>query len=102
MADLLKQIKVEVIVSKFALIGPTEACLESEGVGDIELLPADDASCRLFGFLYDKGTVSEVEYIAVLVHEAGEDALLQPVIDSPRISIHEDILLTGVTMQITD
>ena len=73
-ANLLKQVQIEVVVCKLALIRPTEAGFQGERISDVKLFPANDTRCGFFRLLYGKGAVREVENVTVLVHEAGEDA----------------------------
>lgn len=67
MAHLLKQILIEVEVSKLALVSTAEGSLASKRIGNPKLLPHDHSHGGLLGLLDQEGAVIEVEEVGVLV-----------------------------------
>lgn len=74
MAYFLQQILVEVVVGELSLIGAAETGLQSEGICDAKFFPDGHSCSWLFCFLHCKGAISEIENLAVFVHETGEDS----------------------------
>ena len=100
-AHLLKQVLVEVVVRELALISSTEAGLASKSVDNAELLPHHHPSSRLFALVSRKSAIFEVEQLCVLVQQAREDSLLySPVVLPSTVAVAEDVLLSGVAVQI--
>jgi hypothetical protein len=90
--------EVEVLVGSPG--GSAEGRLESERVDQLELLPHNHSSRRFLGLLDLEVTVIEVEVIAVLVEEEGKDALLESVGTLVRAPVHEQVLASGVAVDI--
>ena len=67
----------------------------------MELLPHDHSSSGLLGLLDLEVTVIEVEVIAVLVEQEREDSLLESVGALVGAAVHEQVLASGVTMDVT-
>jgi hypothetical protein len=101
MPVLLKKVRTEMVVRVLALVSPTEGSLQSEAIGDAELLPDDNTCCAFFRFLHSKVAISEIENVAVLVEETWEDLFLEPIVNFARVTIHKDVLLAGVAVDIT-
>lgn len=99
-AYFLQQIQIKMVVGEFALVRSTEASLERKSVRDVHFLPHDNTSCRFLRLLHRKGTIGKVEYITVLVHQAREDALFQTIVDATTVTVHEDVLLARMAMQV--
>jgi len=90
------------IICEFSLVGSCKRGLESETVGNALLLPDDHSGRGFLGLLDSEVAIGEVEYVAVLVEQAGEYLLLQPVIDLPRVAIHKHVLLTRVPVNVAE
>ena len=93
MTHVLQQLNIEVIVSIFSLVRPTEACLEREGVGDAYFLPHDYSGCSFLCFLHLERAVRKIEHVQVLVDQFRKDLLLHSIVDSPRVAIHKNVFL---------
>jgi hypothetical protein len=93
---------VKVVISEFALISTAEASLQRKCVRNAKLFPDGDAGSRLLCLLDRKRTISEIENVAIFVHQTWENPLLQPVVNSATVSVHENILLATVTVQIAN
>ena len=102
MTHPLKKLLVEMVVRKLSLIRTAEAGFKRESVYDAHLSPDGHALGALLSLLNQKATVRKVEYITIFVHEARKDALLEPVVDTACISIHKDVFLPGVPVQVTN
>jgi len=90
------------VISELALISTTEGCLQRKGIRNAELFPDCDTGGRFLSFLDNEWAITKVENVAILIHERREDPLFESVIDSAWVSIHKDVFLPRVTMQITD
>lgn len=88
------------VVGEFALVCATKRRLTSERVGNAELLPHHDTGSRFFRFLNGEGAVLVTKEVGVLVEQAREDSLLESVILATRVAITEDVLLSGVAVQV--
>ena len=90
------------IIGVFPLVRSAKTGLQRKRIRDIKLFPHYDSSCGLFGFLDSEGTVWEIEDVTVLVHEAREDALFQTIVQTARVTVHENVLLARMTVQVAN
>ena len=100
--ELHQHTGVEVQVRVLTEVRPAEARLDRVRVLDCELLPAYDTARALLRSLNAECTVHIAENFSLLFQHVGKDALAMPRIALLRVSIHKNVLLARVPVQIKE
>jgi hypothetical protein len=83
-----------------AICRPLERTFEGETVYQIEFSPHYYTCSRLPSFLYYEVTIGEAKILCISTIQIGEDAFLEAVRFLVRTTIHEDVFLPRVTVEI--
>jgi hypothetical protein len=92
--------QLEVLALYFTLIGTAETSFHSEHIWDLKLPPHGDARRGLFALVHRESRRFKTEIVANFAQEVRENTGLMRhfwVV----ISVHKDVLLSGVTVQVT-
>ena len=81
---------------------PAEGTFKSETIDQTEFPPHDHTGSGFSRFLYDKVAVWETEMLRVATEQEWEYPLFKAISFLVRASIHKQVLLSGVTMKITE
>ena len=96
-----QMLRHEVLIVEESLVCSTETSLHREYVGDLELSPEGHARCCLLRLVHAEARVLEGEEIKELAHDEGEDtSRMWSLVEV--IAVHEDVLSSRMTMQVTD
>ena len=101
-ADLLKDICVEVEVSILSEVTSTKWGFKGIRVLNAEFFPADHSTGAFFGFLDAECTVNITEDLCLLFKHVREDSLPVSGVILCAVAIHEDILFPRVAMEVTE
>ena len=78
----------------------TERAFKCKAVDQIELSPHDNPGSRFSSFLNYEVAVLEAEMLSVLAKYVREQTFLQAISLLVRATIHEDVLLPGVAVEV--
>ena len=101
-AHFLEHISVKMEIGIFTEITSTETGLECEGVGDAELFPPNNTTCTLLLPLNRERAISIAKDLSLLLEYVGEDSFFVFGISLNTITVHEDVFLPRVPMQIAE
>ena len=101
-ANLLKDICIEVEVSILSKVTSTKGGFKGVRVLNAELFPADNSTGAFFGFLDAECTVNITEDLSLLFKHVWEDSLPVSGVVLCAVAIHEDVLLPRVTVEVTE
>jgi len=95
-------VTIVVWVESVGHVRPAEGAFQSKTVNKVELSPHDDPRRSFSGLLDLEVAIRHAEMLRTLGEEVGEDALLQPVRLIVLASIHEDVLLSRVPVDVRE
>lgn len=95
-----QHLNVEVVVFELAARGPQVTDFQGERIDQLEVLPHDDTTASLLLLLDVEVAALEAEHIGVLREKQRENALLQAIGSLVGAAVHEEVLASGVAVNI--
>lgn len=89
-------------IGVFTKITPTKGRFNCKRILYSEFFPPDHSSRALFGPLHAEGAVNVTEDLSLLFQHVGEDSLSVPGVIFGAVTIHEDVLLSRVAVEIAE